>query len=59
MASDIEVELKQFGLLKNIRWLASLSRALHILELNYLAIVYGFESKSYGIDETANKARGF
>ena len=59
MASEIEVEFKQFGLLNNIHWLASRSRALQILEHNYLAIVYDLESKSYGIDETANKARGF
>ena len=59
MASEIEVEFKQFGLLKNIRWLASRSRVLQILEHNYLAIVYDLESKSYGTDETANKARGF
>ena len=55
MASEIEVEFKQFGLLKNIHWLASRSRALQILEHNYLAIVYDLESKSYGTDETANK----
>ena len=30
-----------------------------LLEHNYLAIVYDLESKSYGTDETANKARGF
>ena len=56
MASEIEVEFKQFGLLKNIRWLASRSRALQISEHNYLAIVYDLKSKSYGTDETANKA---
>ena len=56
MAAEIEIEFKQFGLLKNIRWLASRSRALSILEQNYLAIIYDLES---GTDETANKARGF
>ena len=35
MAAEIEIEFKQFGLLKNIRWLASWSRALSILEQNY------------------------
>ena len=59
MAAEIEIEFKQFGLLKNICWLASRSRALSILEQNYFAIIYDLESKSYGTDETANKARGF
>ena len=59
MAKEIKVEFKQFGLLKNIRWLASRSRALSILENNYKAIIFDLETKSYGKDETASKARGF
>ena len=45
VAAEIEIEFKQFGLLKNIRWLASRSRSLSILEQNYLAIIYDLESK--------------
>ena len=52
-------EFKQLGLLKNIRWLASRSRALNILETNYRVLVSDLEQKSYGSDETAKKARGY
>ncbi len=59
MADEMKLEFKQFGLLKNVRWLASRSRALSILENNYIAMIYDLESKSYGKVETASKARGF
>ena len=52
-------EFKQLGLMKNIRWLASRSRALSILDTNYKVLVYDLESKSYGTNETASKARGY
>ena len=59
MAKEIEVEFKQLGLLKNIKWLASRSRALNILEYNYMCVVFDLECRSYGKDETAKKAQGF
>ena len=52
-------EFKQLGLMKNIRWLASRSRALSILDTNYKVLVYDLESKSYGTNETASKAPGY
>ena len=58
MAKEIEVEFKQLGLLKNIRWLASRALTLKFLEQNYKAILHDLESKSYGKDETAKKAKG-
>ena len=55
----LQDEFKSLGLLKNIRWVASRSRALNLLETNYKALVYDLESKSYGTDETAKKALGY
>ena len=55
----LDEEFKQLGLLKNIRWLASRSRALSILETNYRVLVSDLEQKSYGSDETAKKALGY
>ena len=59
IAEYLEDEFKQLGLMKNIRWLASRSRALNILETNYKTLVFDMESKSYGQSETSKKARGY
>ena len=59
LASLFEDEFKQLGRLKNIRWIASRSRALTLLETNYKVMVYDLESKSYGTTETAKKAKGY
>ena len=45
--------------MKNIRWLVSRSRALSILDISDKVLVFDLESKSYGTNETASKARGF
>ena len=58
-ASLFEDEFKQLGHLKNIRWIASRSRDLTLLETNYKVMVYDLESKSYGTTETAKKAKGY
>ena len=55
----LQGDFKQMGLLKNIRWVASRSRALHILETNFKAMVFDLESKTYGNNETAKKATGY
>ena len=52
-------EFKQLGLLKNIRWVSSRVRALNILEVDFAALVFDLESKSYGSGETAKKALGY
>ena len=59
IAELLQGDFKQMGLLKNIRWVSSRSRALKILETNYQAMVFDLESKSYGTDETSKKARGY
>ena len=59
IAELLQDDFKQMGLLKNIRWVSSRSRALKILESNYKAMVFDLESKSYGSDETSKKARGY
>lgn len=60
VADFLETEFKQLGRLKNIRWLASRSRALTILEKDFKIIIFDLESKTYSSnDVTAAKARGF
>ena len=59
LALLFEENFKQFGLLKNIRWLSSRSRALNLLESNYKILVYDLENKSYSTGETAKKAHGY
>ena len=57
LTSLFEDEFKQLGHLKNIRWIASHSRSLTLLETNYKVMVYDLESKSYGTTETAKRQR--
>ena len=52
-------EFKQLGLMKNIRWLASRTRALKYFSNNYKILIYDLETKSYGQSDTAKKARGY
>ena len=59
LALLLEEEFRQLGRLKQIRWLASRSRALQLLELNYKVLVFDLESKSYGDGDTAKKALGY
>ena len=59
IADMLNDEFKHLGLLKNVRWLASRTRALNLLEVNYRALVYDLETKSYGDSETAKKALGY
>ena len=59
IADLYDAELKKLGLLKQIRWIASRSRALSLLEVNYPILVYDLESKAYGSNETAKKASGY
>ena len=51
-------EFKQLGLMKNIRWLTSRTRALKYFSSNYKILIYDLETKSYGQSDTAKKARG-
>ena len=59
LALLFQENFKQLGRLKNIRWIASRSRALTLLETNYKVLVFDLESKSYGTSETAQKAKGY
>ena len=59
LADLLDSEFKQLGLLKKIRWVASRSRSLNILETNFPVIIFDLEAKSYGSDETAKKALGY
>ena len=54
-----EEDFKKFGLLKNIRWIASRSRALNLVESNYLILICDLEQKSCNQSETGKKAHGF
>lgn len=45
LALIFDENLKQFGLLKNIRWLTSRFKALNLLENNHKIFAYDLESK--------------
>ena len=59
LAEVLEEEIKQFGCLKSVRWLASRFRALSVIEKNYKVLIYDLESKSYEKTETGTKALGY
>ena len=59
ISSWFEENFKSFGLLKNIRWIASRARALNLLEKNYKILIYDLENKSYGSSKTSEKALGY
>ena len=52
-------DFKKFDLLKNIRWIASRSRALNFVESNHLILIHDLEQKPYNQSETGKKALGF
>ena len=59
ISSWFEENSKSFGLLKNIKWIASRARALNLLEENYKTLIYDLENKYYGSSETSKKALGY
>jgi hypothetical protein len=56
IAELFQGKFRQLGLVRNIRWIASRSRALNVIEKDYRYLVYDLEQKSYGSDETAKKS---
>ena len=52
-------QFTQFGLLKKVRWIASRSKALNLLETSYKVMVLNLENKSYGSSDPAKKALGY
>ena len=52
-------QFTQFGLLKNVRWIASRAKALNLLETNYKVIVLNLENKLYRSSDRAKKALGY
>ena len=59
ISSWFEENFKSFGLLKNIRWIASWARAFNLLEENYKILIYDLENKYDGSTETSKKALGY
>ena len=59
LAEVLDEAVKEFGCLKDVRWLALRMRAGTALRFNYKVLVKDLESKSYECNEDGNKAAGY